>query len=94
MNRIGVTMIRFLPLLGKRWVYEIAQVIRQFEIVDPLNWIGLPISFPPNLFFVFFAYFIRAYLRGACFGTRLNGGKHGPVIVLVMARVRQQRRNL
>ena len=30
----------------------------------------------------------RAYLRGASFGTRLVGGKHGPFIVLVMARVR------
>jgi len=57
-------------------------------IVDLLNGIGPPIPFPLNLSFVFVAYFIRANLRGASFGTRLIGGKHGPFIVLVMARVR------
>ena len=31
-----------------------------------------------DLSFVFAAYFIRAYLRGTSFGTRLIGGKHGP----------------
>ena len=88
MNWIGVTMIQFLPLLGKRWVYEIVQAGRQFEIVDLLNWISPLIRFPLNLSFFFVAYFIRVNLWGASFGTRLNGGKHGPVIVLVVARVR------
>ena len=32
------------------------------------------IPFPKNLSFVFVAYFIRAFLRGASFGARLNGG--------------------
>ena len=40
-----------------------------------------------DLSFVFVAYFIRAYLRGAFYGARLYG-KHRPVIVLVMAWVR------
>jgi len=57
-------------------------------IVDLLNGIGPPIIGSVHLPFVFVAYFIRAYLRGAPFGTRLIGGKHGPFIVLVMARVR------
>ena len=42
-------MIRFLPLLWKKWVCEIVQVMRHFEIVDLLNWIGLPIRFFPKL---------------------------------------------
>ena len=33
-------------------------------------------------------HFIRAYLWEASFGTRLSGVYHGPIIVLVMARVR------
>jgi hypothetical protein len=45
---------------------------------------GPNIRDPP---FVFAAYFIRAYLRGASFGARLND-KHKPVIVLIMAWVR------
>ena len=87
LNRIFVIMIRFLPLLGKRWVYEIVQAI-SVDIVDLLNWIGSPIRFPLSQSFVFVVYFIRAYLRGACFGARLNGEKHRPVKVLVMARFR------
>ena len=31
----------------------------------------------------------RAHLRGASLGAELGGGCHGPIIVLVMARVRQ-----
>ena len=38
---------------------------------------------------VFVAYFIRANLRGASLGTRMGGVHHGPIAVLVMARVRQ-----
>ena len=41
-----------------------------------------------KLSFAFVAYFIRAYLQRAFFGARLNGEKHGLVIVLVMAWVR------
>jgi len=37
----------------------------------------------------FVVYFIRAHLRGASFGARLSGAYHRPIIVLVMARVRQ-----
>jgi len=55
--------------------------------VDLLNGIGSPIRFLPNLSIVFVAYCIRAYLRGASFGARLNR-EHEPVIVLVMAWVR------
>ena len=43
------------------------------KIVDLLNWISSPIPFLLNLSFVFFAYFIRAYLRRASFGARPNG---------------------
>ena len=42
--------------------------------MDLLNWLGTPIKFPPNLSFSFVVEFIRAYLRGASFGARLNGG--------------------
>ena len=31
----------------------------------------------------------RAHLRGASLGARLSGGQHGPIIVLVTARVSQ-----
>ena len=39
------------------------------------NRIDSPIRFLPNLSFVFIVYYICAHLRGASFGTRLNGGK-------------------
>ena len=45
------------------------------ENMDLFNWIDSPILFPPKLSFDFIAYFICAHLRGASFGTRLNGGK-------------------
>ena len=51
------------------------------------NWFGTQIRIPSNLFFVFVAYFIRAYLRGASFGSRLIGETHGHIIIMVMARV-------
>jgi hypothetical protein len=38
--------------------------------------------------FVFTTYFIRAYIPGATFGTRLIEGKHGPFLILAMARVK------
>ena len=44
--------------------------------------------FPSALAFLFVSYFIRAF-RGASLGARLSGVKHGPIVVLVMARVRQ-----
>ena len=53
--------------------------------MDLFNWIGSPIRIPPNVSFVFVADLIRAHLPGASFGTRLNGAKHGLVIVLVVA---------
>ena len=56
--------------------------------MDLLNWVASPIRFPLNLSFVFVVYFICVHLRGASFGTRTELG-HGPIIVLEMARVRQ-----
>ena len=38
---------------------------------------------------LFVVYFIRANLRGASLGARLSGVEHTPILVLVMARVRQ-----
>ena len=68
-------MIRFLPLLGKSWVYEIVQAVRQFEIVDLLNWIGPPIGFPLNMSFFFVAEVICANLRGGILRNQAERGE-------------------
>jgi len=62
------------PFAGERiGLSRKSRLISLIGIVDPLNWIGPPIPFPPNLFFIFVVYFIRAHLRGASIGTRLSG---------------------
>ena len=62
------------PFVGERIGLRWRPVRMSAKIVDLLNWIGSPNQFPLNQSFVFVAYFIRAYLRGASFGTKLNGG--------------------
>ena len=41
--------------------------------MDLFNRIASSIRFLPNLSFVFVAYFVRAFRRGASFGARLSG---------------------
>ena len=60
------------------------------RLTDPISPKMIGLHSGPNitdLAFVFAAYVIRAYPRGASFGTRLIGGKHGPFIALAMASV-------
>ena len=86
---IGFTMVRCLPLGGKGYVcIDGAHASKSAKIMYLLDWTGLPIRSPPSLSFVFVVYFIRAHLRGASLGTRIELG-YGLIIFLEMAWARQ-----
>ena len=77
------------PLVGERvGLSKKPRLQSLIGFVDLLDWIVTTIPFPLNLFFVFAANFIRAYLPGASFGTRMTGGKRELFTVLAMARGR------
>ena len=62
------------PFVGERiGLSKKSRLQSLIGFVDLLNWTGTQIRFPPNLSFGFVVYFIRACLRGASFGARLNG---------------------
>ena len=61
------------------------------RFTDPISLVMIGLHREPNMTdfsFVFVVYFIRAYLRGASFGSRLSGVLHGPIPVQEMTRVR------